>query len=149
MTLSREGEEEATWALGVVGEDGVWAGSFHTGNRTGAGYSLLVRDDGGQEAGLGDVALGEVREGLGVTRLRCGGAGVALLRPVQHGVDHQRCAARPPGDRHGRGQLPGPQAHQGGAEPRHPAAHRAARLRHPGACYLVTHCALRTLSTAR
>ena len=48
-----------------MGEDGVWAGSFHTGNRTGAGYSLLVRDDGGQEAGLGDVALGEVREGSG------------------------------------------------------------------------------------
>ena len=79
VTLSREGEEEATWALGVVGEDGVWAGSFHTGNRTGAGYSLLVRDDGGQEAGLGDVALGEVRDGLGVTglrvwRCRCGSA---------------------------------------------------------------------------
>ena len=65
VTLSREGEEEATWALGQVGEDGVWAGSFHTGNRTGAGYSLLVRDDMGREAGLGDVALGEVREGSG------------------------------------------------------------------------------------
>ena len=79
VTLSREGEEEASWALGQVGEDGVWAGSFHTGNRTGAGYSLLVRDDRGQEAGLGDVALGEVREGLGVTGLRvwwcrCGSA---------------------------------------------------------------------------